>query len=275
MEPAANDYQALIKAVWPDWELVREIGQGSFSIVYKARRQDLAGETFSAIKISPIPRSQSELDSLRSEGMTEEEAHSYLESIVKDFSREIRLMETVKGHGNIVYIEDYKIIRHPEITVWYILIRMELLTPLAQHIAQHPADENMILKLGKDLCRALSACADQKIVHRDIKPENIFISDTGAFKLGDFGVARKLENTTLGFTRAGALNYMAPELYLQTDDAVSFEDAEKVDVYSLGLVMYYLANRVRLPFLPTDKQILSPNERQAAFLRRIKGEALP
>ena len=270
-----NELQSLVRSVWPDWELTEELGQGSFGVVYKARRQDIAGESFCAVKISRIPRSQSEVEALRSEGMTEEEACTYFEQIVRDLSHEIRLMEAVKGNNGIVYIEDYKVRRIPDRLVWYILIRMELLTPLTRHIAAHPMSEEDIIRLGKDLLKALCACADRQIIHRDIKPENIFISSAGAFKLGDFGVARRLDNTTLAFTRAGALNYMAPELYLQTGESMSFAEAAKVDQYSLGLVMYYLANGLRLPFLPADKQILSPDDRQNAFLRRIHGDALP
>ena len=100
--------QELVRHVWPEWELAGKLGEGSFGEVYKARRQDLAGESFCAVKIAEIPRSESELDALRSEGLTEAQAHTYLENIVKDYAHEIRLMEAVKGHSNIVTIEDIK-----------------------------------------------------------------------------------------------------------------------------------------------------------------------
>ena len=269
------DLQELLDQIWPGWEIVDKIGEGSFGVVYEARRQDLSGVTRSAIKAVVIPRSESELDALYSEGMGPSQTHTYLENIVKDYSREIRLMESVKGHSNIVSIEDHAICEHKDKTAWHIFIRMELLTPLTKYVALNGISEKGIVKLGMDMCRALSVCADRHIIHRDIKPENIFINEMGNYKLGDFGVARKLEQTTMGFTRTGALNYMAQEVYNDAIGDMNFEDASRADIYSLGLVMYCLANGSRLPFLPQGKTILSLEDRKNAFARRIHGDALP
>ena len=46
---------------------------------------------------------------------------------------------------------------------------------------------------------------------RDIKPENIFLTSSLQFKLGDFGLAIKIDEE-LPFTRSGTLDYMAPEV---------------------------------------------------------------
>lgn len=67
-------------------------------------------------------------------------------------------------------------------------------------------------KLGKDICIALEECEKRKILHRDIKPENIFIDSDGNFKIGDFGVARQLENISTTMSQKGTYNYMAPEV---------------------------------------------------------------
>ena len=269
------DIHELMRKVWPDWEITERIGEGSFGEVYKAKRTDLAGESWSAIKVTTIPRSESELDALRSEGLSPEQAHTYLENVVRDYSHEIRLMESVKGHSNIVSIEDHSIYEHTDRTAWNILIRMELLTPLTKYSALNDISEKDVVRLGTDLCRALSVCAARRIVHRDIKPENIFVNEFGDFKLGDFGVARKLEHTTMGFTRTGALNFMAPEVFNDAKPEMSFEDAAKTDIYSLGLVMYFLANHSRLPFLPEDKKILSLDDRKKAFAERLSGKEFP
>ena len=52
-----------------------------------------------------------------------------------------------------------------------------------------------IISMAKDICKALDYCHSRNILHRDIKPENIFVDTEGNFKLGDFGVAKKLERT--------------------------------------------------------------------------------
>ena len=82
------------------------------------------------------------------------------------------------------------------------------------------------------------------VVHRDIKPENIFVSATGDFKLGDFGIARTIEKTTFGMSKKGTYPYMAPEIYQGKESDIL------VDMYSLGLVMYRMLNDNRLPFFP-------------------------
>ncbi|MBR4867734.1 MAG: protein kinase, partial [Clostridia bacterium] len=106
-------------------------------------------------------------------------------------------------------------------------------------------------------------------IHRDIKPENIFVNDLGNYKLGDFGIARKLENKTAGLSQKGTFNYMAPEVSKNmTYDAT-------IDLYSLGIVLYRLMNRNRLPFYDLNKQLLSHSEREQAVNRRMQGEQLP
>ncbi|MCR4655916.1 MAG: protein kinase [Lachnospiraceae bacterium] len=97
--------------------------------------------------------------------------------------------------------------------------------------------EKAVLKLGVDICSALEICAMKKVIHRDIKPENIFINEFGDYKLGDFGVARKLENVAGALSQKGTYNYMAPEV----EKGTSYN--ETVDLYSLGLVLYRFLNR--------------------------------
>ena len=79
---------------------------------------------------------------------------------------------------------------------------------------------------------------DNKIVHRDIKLENILVNknpegNLTAVKLGDFGLATKIENGLLN-QKCGSPVYVAPEVLLGKD--YGFE----VDVWSLGVIMYIL-----------------------------------
>ena len=259
----------LIKHVWPEWEIVRRIGSGSFGVVYEAVRRDDYVESRAAVKIIRIPQSESELDSLRSEGLSKDATRTYLQGIVDDFVSEIKLMESFKGTQNIVSIEDYKVVEKQDEIGWEIYIRMELLTPLISYFADRTITEEEVVRLGTDICSALELCAKRKIIHRDIKPENIFVNQFGDFKLGDFGIARKLENVTGGLSQKGTYNYMAPEI-----ERGGQYDAT-VDIYSLGLVLYRYMNKNRLPFLDTDRQLLNPNERMEAIRRRMRGDPLP
>ncbi len=268
--PAINSSQYTIDAVWPEWKINgTPIGKGSYGVVYHAIRTDNNVESHAAIKVISIPSDMSEVDSLRSEGLDFDGTKTYFKGIVDDFVSEIQLMESLKGIQNIVSVEDYKVIEKSDTIGWDIYIRMELLTPFNSYICDKTLTEEEVIKLGCDICTALEICGQRNIIHRDIKPENIFINDFGHFKLGDFGIARKLENVTGGLSSKGTYNYMAPEV------VNSNEYDGRVDTYSLGIVLYRLLNNNKLPFLDNDKQLLSPNERKNAVDRRIRGEALP
>ena len=260
----------VLKQIWPEWQVEgKPLGKGSFGVVYKAVRRDHGVESYAAIKVISIPTDPSEVDSLRSEGLDMNATRTYLQGIVNDFVSEIQLMESLKGVQNIVSVEDYKVVEKTGEIGWDIYIRMELLTSFNAYICDKKLAEEEVIKLGCDICTALEICAKRNIIHRDIKPENIFINDFGYFKLGDFGIARKMENMTGGLSQKGTFNYMAPEV------ANSSEYDARVDTFSLCIVLYLLLNDNRLPFLETEKQLLNPNERRNAVDRRLRGEELP
>ena len=266
----------ILEEVWPDYVLGRELGHGSFATVYEARRRDGVAATPSAIKVIPVPTSENEVEELRMEGLTGNRTHEYFQSVVDDYKREIKLMDALRTDPHVVNIEDYKVYKVPDEMLWYIFIRMPRLTPLRVEMEKWPEEEleDRVVRLGTDLCKALESCQRYRIIHRDIKPENIFVTPQGDFRLGDFGVARNLGQTTRGLSRKGTPNYMAPELY-KGEIIQDFRVASLVDQYSLGMVLYYAANGMCLPFYPRDQQVISADTRDAAFLRRINGDKLP
>lgn len=146
---------------------------------------------------------------------------------------------------------------------------MELLTPLEQYLKDHPLSQAEVLRLGIDVCKALEVCAKNNIIHRDIKPANIFVSPNGDFKLGDFGVAREMEKTTMNLSRKGTYAYMAPEVFNCKPYKAS------ADIYSLGIVLYALLNGNRTPFLPPAPNTITLHDRTAAQQQQLQGKALP
>lgn len=184
---------------------------------------------------------------------------------VKSFLDEYTIMQELRDNPHIVHCYDFQHIPGQDQFHWTLLIRMELLTPLLSAIEKATTEEQ-IVQLGLDLCDALITCQEHKIIHRDIKPQNIFISDKGSFKLGDFGIAKILEDTSRANTQAGTLMFMAPEIPLgQRYDST-------VDIYSLGLVLYWLLNHRRGPFLPLPPQAPGFREDQNALSKRLRGE---
>lgn len=263
------DAGQVLKSVWPQWELVREIGSGSFGQVYEIGRQDVGGQYKAALKFIRIPQSDSEMREIMSEGMDEKSATQYFQGIMEDLVREFSMMEKLKGNTNIVSYEDHAVVPHPDGKGWDILIRMELLTPLSQYMENHPMTETDVRRLGMDMCRALDLCGKYHIIHRDIKPENIFVSELGDFKLGDFGIARTAEKTMSAMSRKGTYTYMAPEVYKGEAYNAS------VDQYSLGIVLYRLLNDYRAPFMPSYPNPISYTDREEAQSRRMRGEPFP
>lgn len=259
----------ILRNIWPEWKTIKQIGRGTFGRVYEAVRREYQMEIHAAVKVISIPLDQSEIASLRLEGLTEEETLSYLRKVVDEFLAEIQIMDSFKGVQNIVSIEDYKVAERQKDIGWDIYIRMELLTPLNSYIAGRELSEREVIRLGCDICTALEICEKRNVIHRDVKPENIFVNTFGNFKLGDFGIARRLENLTAGMSRKGTFSYMAPEV----EKGLPYD--ARADIYSLGLVLYRLLNRNRLPFLTEDRQLLSPNERMNAVRRRMSGEPIP
>lgn len=258
----------ILKKIWPEWSIGKRVGGGAYGTVYEASRNEYGVDNHAAIKIISIPASEAEIDTLRSEGLDMQATKTHFQTIVNDFVNEIRLMVSLEGRPNIVNVKDYKVVEKKGEFGWHIFILMELLTPFAVYTCDHQMTEAEVIKLGCDICTALETCAEEKIIHRDIKPGNILVHKSGDFKLGDFGIARKLENMTGGLSQRYTPKYMAPEV------ATSMYYDERVDIYSLGIVLYELLNDRRIPFQP-NKQINSLADIENAVRRRNSGEALP
>ncbi|WP_418745973.1 serine/threonine protein kinase [Frisingicoccus sp.] len=252
--------------VFGDWEIKKEIGEGSYGKVFEICKTDYGITTQSALKVIRIPRSPADIRSALSDGMNEASVTSYFQGFVEEIVQEIAVMSSLESHPNVVGYKDHCVLSHNGEIGWDILIRMELLTPLIEYIVSHPLNETDVIQMAEGLCSALVLCQKKGLIHRDIKPENIFVSETGQFKLGDFGVARTIEKTTGGLSKKGTESYMAPEIYLNKPYGSS------VDIYSLGLVLYKFMNNNRLPFFPSYPQPITFADRENALGRRMKGD---
>jgi len=86
------------------------------------------------------------------------------------------------------------------------------------------------------IIKALKYLHTHRVIHRDLKLGNLFISDKMEIKVGDFGLATKLEfDGERKRTVCGTPNYIAPEI-LEGKTGHSYE----VDIWSLGVIMYTL-----------------------------------
>ena len=256
------------KVSWPGWDTVHRIGSGGFGTVYEIQRDVYGRQEKAALKVITIPHSEDEVDYLRCTGLTDANITQTLHKQVADIAREYNLMVEMRDNPNVVRCDDFRDIQHEDGLGWDIYIKMELLTPLMKCLDKVQTEEQ-ILKLGMDMCNALIACQEKNIIHRDIKPQNIFISEKGQFKLGDFGIARTAERTTRATAGIGTYSYMAPEV--EKNEAYG----KTADIYSLGLVLYWLLNEKRSPFMPLPPAVPGYGDEENARNRRFSGEQIP
>lgn len=254
---------------WQDWRITEELGEGAYGRVYRAEKENGGVKAVSAIKVIQVPSERSELLSLRREFTSDEELRQNLKEMVDGYANEIRAMYRLQGHTHIVSIQDHLVEELDDGLGWRILIRMEYLRSFNDYALTHSLSREEIIRLGISLCEALDACAASGILHRDIKPENLFVTDSGQFKLGDFGVAKALDKTVRSYSSKGTFSYMAPEVFRGKPYDT------RADLYSTGMILYKLTNRNRDPFIDPEKQIITQRDREQAMGLRMQGEKLP
>ena len=231
--------------VFDHWQIKEFLGSGSGgkTAVFRLVRSD-SGWGVSALKIVNLIEERGDIGALSN--YQRQEYIDAREERSRNAEQEVRLMDALRGNTNIVDYLDHTFVDWSDETGFGrdMLIRMELLNDLRNDIRSGKIfSEAEILKIGHDICVALVLCHRKNILHRDIKPENIFQNKDGNYKLGDFGVSRVLDACpdAVASTGIGTFEYGPAEQMTGRYD-------KRVDIYSLGLVLYELSNDNRLPF---------------------------
>ncbi|WP_225838792.1 serine/threonine-protein kinase [Streptomyces sp. NK08204] len=95
-----------------------------------------------------------------------------------------------------------------------------------------------VARIAAEAAAGLAAAHRQGIVHRDIKPANLLLDADGTVKIGDFGIARFLDDPGAALTATGQI--IGTSLYLAPERALGRTAGPASDVYSLGCVIYQL-----------------------------------
>ena len=133
-----TNYYKKYEPICGKWHIVRERGEGSFGKVFEIERRDFGYTYKAALKAITIRQSRSEIERIADDGMGPESVTADFRGFVQELVEEFRIMSKLKGHSNIVSYEDHRVVEHTEGIGWDILIRMELLTPLIDHVRQKP-----------------------------------------------------------------------------------------------------------------------------------------
>ena len=103
--------------------------------------------------------------------------------------------------------------------------------------------ETLIAYITFQILEGLQYCHQCKIIHMDIKQQNILIDENLNIKLADFSVSQSYENSREGekfkLPLAGTSLYMSPEVLKKCE--IDVEDCNKIDMFSLGTLLYNLA----------------------------------
>jgi serine/threonine protein kinase len=212
MQPGSAPWERrLRRALGDDYELLGDIGSGSFGHVYRVR--DLRLEREVALQVlDPALTADAE--------------------VVERFRKEAQLAASLQ-HPNIVSIYD---IDERYGLLWYTmeLIRGDNVGQLVEELG--PLDPESTVGILNDTLDALEHSHERRLVHRDIKPENLLLGPDGRVRVTDFGLALALPR---GRMWGGATSRSGTPLFAAPEQLVGGQVDVRTDLFSLGLVGFF------------------------------------
>ncbi|WP_369271762.1 serine/threonine-protein kinase [Streptomyces sp. R11] len=139
------------------------------------------------------------------------------------------------AHPNVVGVRDFGEHENRLFLVME-LVEGDSLARVASQFGALPAER--VARIAAQAAAGLAAAHRQGIVHRDIKPGNLLLDADGTLKIGDFGIARFLDDPGAALTATGQI--VGTSLYLAPERALGKPAGPASDVYALGCVLYQL-----------------------------------
>lgn len=194
------------------YEKLKQIGKGSYGKVYLMRDKQ-AGELV-VVKTIPIKNKDT-----KSKAIAEKEA---------------RVLAMLQHPNIIMYLGSFFNRRGD----FCIVLEYADGKDLQRYLENHgEIDEKQVLQIFTQIILGLDYIHSQNILHRDIKTANVFLFRKGLVKLGDFGIAREVNNDELAHTLIGTPYFMCPELI--KGQSYGFP----ADIWAAGCVLFELLAR--------------------------------
>uniref|UniRef100_UPI00398E9B1C serine/threonine-protein kinase Nek5-like isoform X2 n=1 Tax=Pristiophorus japonicus TaxID=55135 RepID=UPI00398E9B1C len=213
MSAGAREISYRLAATMDKYEIIRLIGEGAFGKAFLVKAKD--------------DNRQVVVKEVKTAKMRQKEREASLKEVI--------LLEKMKHPNIVTFLDSFEENQNLYIVMEYcdggdLMHRVNL---------QHGVwfEEEQVLDWFVQICLGLKHIHDRKILHRDIKTQNIFLCNKGVtVKLGDFGIARVLNNTMeLAHTCIGTPFYLSPEI------CENQPYNNKSDIWSLGCVLYELS----------------------------------
>ncbi|XP_031599931.2 serine/threonine-protein kinase SIK3 homolog isoform X2 [Oreochromis aureus] len=191
------------------YEIERTIGKGNFAVV------KLATHIITKAKVAIKIVDKTQLD----------------EENLKKIFREVQIMKLLK-HPHIIRL--YQVMETERMI--YLVTEYASGGEIFDHLVAHGRmAEKDARKKFKQIVAAVHFCHCRSIVHRDLKAENLLLDHNLNIKIADFGFSNMFSRGQLLKTWCGSPPYAAPELFEGKE-----YDGPKVDIWSLGVVLYVL-----------------------------------
>lgn len=193
------------------YEVQEKIGEGGFSVVYKAYEKSLRRDV--AIKVCYPPQEMCSDDAVRR------------------FRKEARILARI-GNPHVVTIHNtgrrcgrfYFVMEHLPFS----------LEDFIEDYCGAPIHYEDASRILKQILKGLTAVHTKKLIHRDVKPSNILMTDDDDVKVSDFGIVKDPAQGMTGPYALGTPGWMAPE------QRRGRQADPRSDVYSFGLVAYQM-----------------------------------
>ena len=176
-----------------DYKILKRIGKGKFSIVYRAERKiDQVIVALKKINLFDISD-----DKIREKTL-----------------KEIRLVQSVSHVHIIPYLDTFFDEKDELCIVFEWAAAGDLKRQIRKANEKNIGfDERVIWKYFSQLCQAIAYLHEKRVMHRDLKPANIFLTLTGTVQVGDFGLGRQMSDETVqARSKVGTPLYMSPEV---------------------------------------------------------------